>query len=267
MSNFTSQGVIAGSFQINGVSYYEIFDVELGYLFANFEDTDLMVSTETWVKYEVIKVRNGIRNMQYQAKKVEYMEENRNSSSPATNVFRNDNKHNFNVRESINYFQFDTNGNYLTFKGWVKYFEGAGQRKTGYYHEYYGFIEVAGDELRKLREFKINDLEVKMKLKPYAEYMRNRGQSPWIVIHYMNKGESHGLGGFLSVSGLNRRGPGGRPLPKDQVLIPPDSLRPMHEVRNSSQPSSSNNWQSNNNNSAKNQGQNVGFGAIFGKNF
>ncbi|EGT50817.1 hypothetical protein CAEBREN_02743 [Caenorhabditis brenneri] len=97
-----------------------------------------------------------------------------------------------------------------------------------FYNEYYGEVIVPKDSKHQLLYYDINVVDVMMSFIPSSRYC---GSGPhWEVTHFVNEGTPYGINGFLSIRGLIVRGPGGVVRSRRDVIIPPDSLRPVNNA-------------------------------------
>ncbi|CAI5437711.1 unnamed protein product [Caenorhabditis angaria] len=251
------QGVICGSFEYLSTRYYQIFDVELGFLFAKEKDTSLTCSNCSWVVYNFIEVETGIRGMKYKALNV-YEVEGNESKNPATNEFKNNNQFDFNQKMSIDFFDFDTNNNVLLFKTWITYCED--KNGFGYFtNSFYGYVEVRIEDLKILRKYGFQKIEALIELKSFDECQKS--QCKWKLRNVMFEGKSYSMNGFLSVNGKLSRGTDGHVVPHEQIRIQPDALCPKfsHSIR-----SPAANSQGRNQKSGRSKNKEFGLGAIFG---
>ncbi|CAA92765.2 CNH domain-containing protein [Caenorhabditis elegans] len=221
------QGVISGKVTHHNEVFYEFFDKDYKYLFGKVKD--IFTDVGAWVEYNVEKVQSHPKNCLHFAQNVNT--EVKRTNAPTCDVFSS-NRFQFDVREfnKVDFFQFDNADRQLSFKGTIRF----NSNKNQFYHEYYGDVLVG--EAEKLIRFGINEIDVMMNLYRSDEYTRG---PHWYVKHYINKGKSYNINGYLSINGFVLRGPGGVVRNKNQVNIPPDALRPNNPVPNLSNGTSS----------------------------
>ncbi|CAD6184606.1 unnamed protein product [Caenorhabditis auriculariae] len=211
----SSQGVVVKSVGVGDQCYIVIWCVEHSLCYAYLPDVDpeyaFEVAPAAWVKFDVVYSAipgpDNIKNRAFHVT-IPSRTETRN---PATNEFRGA----VNMHEYVKVKYFEYSRETLLFKTTL-----AISPNASYAEEpYIGRVVIDNLARSELLRYDIDQFDA------VVELFFNRIAPYWKVVHFVHMGKQYSLNGFLSKRGKVLRGPGGRMCPREQVVIPQDTLQ------------------------------------------